>query len=1094
MLIATPNLCLDRTEMVSAVVAGSVMRARSVEVTAGGKGVNVARVMRAFGQQPPIVGLVAERNGPELLDLLAGEGATVVPVATPGWVRLAIVMIEETAGRITVLNEPGPLISPQVWADYQDSVRYRLPGRRLLVCSGSLPPGVPPDGYGRLVELAREAGVMSIVDTAPVPLAATLPYGPGLVTPNLEEAEAALSGDIGDVLHSHDEDVPSRAAKAARELCERGARRAAVTAGADGVAFADAETGAAQWFPAVRVDVVSTVGAGDSFVGGLAVELLGLPELPPSPDQWAAAFHRAVATAAASCEQLRAGGVEPERVAQLLDLVRGRHERQKGAAERRRRGGRHQHEDRQPRAQRRPAGRRRHPRPRGGGHRRPGLPPDPLARSLRRGTDEIVGVVVDSIADPFFASVTGEIEKIAFASGLTVTVGSTGRSIDRERIVVDGLARRKVAGMIVAPASQDHAYLQELSCAVVFIDRSPVGLDVDSVLVDDFQGAYLAVRHLIAHGHSSIAYIGDFANLETADKRLAGYRAAFADAGLPVDGDMIAADCSEIADAELRTGELLASDPRPPTAIFSANTRCSMGVAPALHTLSKTDIAMVGFGDFFMAASLQPAVTVIDHSPELIGQLAAERLFLRMSGLTEPPRRIQAPIHLVARGSGELAAVTDVAIGVDIGTTDTKALVIDLRERHPCRLRPPPHHVDDAPGRAGGDHRRRDRHRRAGRRLGRAGPLARASARHRPGRFRRERHTARPRRPRPGAGDLVVRPARRRGTRRPGRGFPRRPARSRRAARGLPVHAGETAVAARHRILDPAGTQWLEHPRVRRARAGRRPRHRTVAGVPDRPGRPGHRRPVASSHTTRRPAAVVPATRPARGRSAGRVTHADAPQALRGAEITVVGHDHPVAAIGAGAVAPNVLFNSTGTADVLLRTVPGPLTAAERARLVDAGYSAGAHVLPGHAALIGSVWAGLVLGRVLDLLGRNDVAGKAELDRRWLPGCATATSWSAVPGRPTPRSSSASRTAPGPDACGPPRLAHVAAETAALLAAADRIVGPHATPSPPVAGCGWPVSAPRSSAVLPGLRFTGVDQPGAFGAALFAAWTAAGNP
>lgn len=320
MLIATPNLCLDRTEMVSAVVPGGVMRARSVEVTAGGKGVNVARVLRSFGQHPPIVGLVAERNGPELLDLLAGEGATVVPVATPGWVRLAIIIIEESAGRITVLNEPGPLISQQVWADYTDSVRTRLPGRRLLVCSGSLPPGVPLEGYGQLVELAHEAGVLSIVDTAPKPLAASLPFRPGLVTPNLEEAEAALSGDAGDVLHGHDEDVPGRAAKAALELCERGAQQAAVTAGADGVAFAEA--GAVRWFPAVRVDVVSTVGAGDSFVGGLAVELLGLPELPPNPDQWAAAIHRATATAAASCEQLRAGGIDPVRVAQLLDLVR----------------------------------------------------------------------------------------------------------------------------------------------------------------------------------------------------------------------------------------------------------------------------------------------------------------------------------------------------------------------------------------------------------------------------------------------------------------------------------------------------------------------------------------------------------------------------------------------------------------------------------------------------------------------------------------------------------------------------------------------------------------------------------------------------
>lgn len=279
--------------------------------------------------------------------------------------------------------------------------------------------------------------------------------------------------------------------------------------------------------------------------------------------------------------------------------------------------------------------------------------PDPLARSLRKGTDETIGVVVDAISDPFFASVTGEIEKVAFARGLTVTVASTGRSAERERTVLDGLVRRKVAGLIVAPASRDHAYLRGLSCAMVFIDRSPVHLDVDAVLVDDYAGARTAVRHLIEHGHRRIAYIGDFPNLETADKRLAGYRAEFAAGGLAVDEALVASNCTDIADAHRRAGELLGLA-QPPTAIFSANTRCSMGVAPALHSLGRTDVALVSFGDFFMAESLQPAVTVINHSPEVIGQLSAERLFYRLSGVDDPAARIEAPIQLVARGSGEL--------------------------------------------------------------------------------------------------------------------------------------------------------------------------------------------------------------------------------------------------------------------------------------------------------------------------------------------------------------------------------------------------------------------------------------------------------
>jgi len=323
-LIATPNLCLDRTELVSAVVPGGVLRSKSVEVTAGGKGVNVARVLRAFGHRPPIVGLVAERDGATLRELLAEEGATVVGVPAPGYLRQAIIMIEQQVGRTTVLNEPGTRLPPAVWADYREAVRAQLPGQRLLVCIGSLPPGAPLDGYGQLVELARAAGALSVVDSAPGPLAAALSAHPDLVTPNLEEAEAALAGDAGEVLHASDEDVPERAGRAALALCARGARCAAVTAGGQGVAFA-AAGGEVHWVPAVPVAVVSAVGAGDSFVGGLAIELLGIgadSTTPPTTAQWLAAVQRATATAAASCEQLRAGGVDPARVAELLELLR----------------------------------------------------------------------------------------------------------------------------------------------------------------------------------------------------------------------------------------------------------------------------------------------------------------------------------------------------------------------------------------------------------------------------------------------------------------------------------------------------------------------------------------------------------------------------------------------------------------------------------------------------------------------------------------------------------------------------------------------------------------------------------------------------
>lgn len=280
--------------------------------------------------------------------------------------------------------------------------------------------------------------------------------------------------------------------------------------------------------------------------------------------------------------------------------------------------------------------------------------PDPLARSLRRGTDDTIGVVVDEVGDPFFASVIGEIERVTLDRGVTVIIASTRRLPDRERIVLDGLLRRRVAGLILASVADDHRHLRSASCPIVFIDRAAAGLAADTVLVDDRGGTRMAVEHLLAAGHRRIAYVGDRLDVATASHRLEGYREALAAAGVAVREDLVVGLDPESADGGPVTAALLAL-PEPPTAVFSANTRCSLRVLPTLHSTGRTDVAFVSFGDFAMAASLAPPVTVVDHSPEAIGRLAADRLLDRMGGDETPVRTLTAPLHLVPRGSGEVA-------------------------------------------------------------------------------------------------------------------------------------------------------------------------------------------------------------------------------------------------------------------------------------------------------------------------------------------------------------------------------------------------------------------------------------------------------
>lgn len=310
MLVANPNLCLDRTVRLRDLRVGAVHRSDAAEVTAGGKGVNVARVLRAHGHRPVVAGLVPREDGQLLESLLADEGAELVGVPVPGSTRVATILLEDD-GRVTVVNEPGPELDADTWRAYLTEVTERLHEGEVLVCTGSLPPGAPDDAYGQLTRTAASRGAVVVVDAARQALAGCLAAHPDVVTPNLAEAEAVLADRHGgaELVDDAAADVLDRARAAAHSLVAAGARRAVVTVGAAGAAFASPEADVVVQAPPVRL--VSPVGAGDSLVGGL---VLGLGR----GEDWLDCVRRGVATASASCEQLRAGGVDPARAEELL--------------------------------------------------------------------------------------------------------------------------------------------------------------------------------------------------------------------------------------------------------------------------------------------------------------------------------------------------------------------------------------------------------------------------------------------------------------------------------------------------------------------------------------------------------------------------------------------------------------------------------------------------------------------------------------------------------------------------------------------------------------------------------------------------------
>lgn len=310
MLVVTPNTCIDVTTWLATLAPGTVSRSSRTASTAGGKGVNVCRSLRALGRSPRLVGL-SPADDPRLEQLLAAEGTTFVPLPHRGQGRIAMIFLEE-GGRVTVVNGRGP--EPEDWdpASFLPRVRAELAGAPAVACSGSLPPGMPGSTYAEVVAAAHEAGIEAYVDAAPAVLAATLSAGPDLVSPNVGEAEALLHGRTDEHVEESGDDLVERCVEAARELHARGARRAVVTAGSHGAALTTAA--GTWWIGAARVPVANPIGAGDSFLAGTSDALVG-----GAADVEAVRYGMAVAAAAVQHEV--GGMLDPARVAPALDAL-----------------------------------------------------------------------------------------------------------------------------------------------------------------------------------------------------------------------------------------------------------------------------------------------------------------------------------------------------------------------------------------------------------------------------------------------------------------------------------------------------------------------------------------------------------------------------------------------------------------------------------------------------------------------------------------------------------------------------------------------------------------------------------------------------
>jgi len=283
---------------------------------------------------------------------------------------------------------------------------------------------------------------------------------------------------------------------------------------------------------------------------------------------------------------------------------------------------------------------------------------DSLAHNLRKGIRQMsIGLIIEDLANPFYAHLAQAVEDVADSNDYSLILTSSREDPERERTFVLNLLQRGVEGLLIVPASHDHRYLTAdlaRGVRVVFLDRTPGGIEADAVVSENRAGARRAVDHLISYGHRRIAFLGDPLELETSSDRYQGYQDALEAAGIPLDELFVNLHSHTVDAADAAMRDLLALS-QPPTAVFAQNNRNCIGALRAMQSLG-VQLAVVGFDDFELATLLPVPVTVVANDPHEMGRQGAELLFHRLAGGSGALQRRVIPGRLIVRGSGEIEA------------------------------------------------------------------------------------------------------------------------------------------------------------------------------------------------------------------------------------------------------------------------------------------------------------------------------------------------------------------------------------------------------------------------------------------------------
>jgi len=278
-----------------------------------------------------------------------------------------------------------------------------------------------------------------------------------------------------------------------------------------------------------------------------------------------------------------------------------------------------------------------------------GYSPHGIARSLRLGRTQVIGLIVGDIANPFFTSLAKAVEARASAAGYSVIVANSDEEPKRELALLKMLREQRVAGILLAPSGHDESYRQALlrfaDMPLVVVDRQLENMPFDAVVVDNVAAARVVTDYLVRLGHRRIAMLGGQPHLSTTDERRCGFREGLAAAGIGFDEKL-----EPVADSRMESAyesvQRLLTLRKPPTAIIAGNNLMTLGAIQAVTDMGfrcPEQVSIAGIDDFSWSAVIRPKLTTVAQPIDQLGRSAVEELLARLS----EPGRATAPARVI---------------------------------------------------------------------------------------------------------------------------------------------------------------------------------------------------------------------------------------------------------------------------------------------------------------------------------------------------------------------------------------------------------------------------------------------------------------